>query len=93
MVPFRTTAVIPLSPYLQIHSHHSFIPFIPSCFYRNPNHHNIPSKTSRPSPAASVDASAIRYILAGVFESVQLSLGRQWHRTYILRFAEGSYSL
>ena len=30
MVPFRTTAVILLSPYLQIHSHHSFIPFIPS---------------------------------------------------------------
>ena len=33
MVPFRTTAVIPLSPYLQIHSHHSFIPFIPSRNY------------------------------------------------------------
>lgn len=33
MAPFRTTAVIPLSPYLQIHSHHSFIPFIPSRFH------------------------------------------------------------
>ena len=47
MVPFRTTAVIPLSPYLQIHSHHSFIPFIPSrfhCVY--PSIHNNPSPFS-----------------------------------------------
>lgn len=43
MVPFRTTAVIPLSPYLQIHSHHSFIPFIPSRFHRCPIAHNNPS--------------------------------------------------
>ena len=28
MVPSETTAVIPLSPYLQIPSHHSLIPFI-----------------------------------------------------------------
>lgn len=43
MAPFRTTAVIPLSPYLQIHSHHSLIPFIPSrfhCIY--PSTHNNP---------------------------------------------------
>ena len=47
MVPFRTTAVIPLSPYLQIHSHHSLIPFIPSRFHCiHPSIHNNPLAVS-----------------------------------------------
>ena len=46
MAPLRTTAVIPLSPYLQIPSHHSLIPFIPSCFHRCPIAHNNPSIVS-----------------------------------------------
>ena len=53
MAPFRTTAVIPLFPFLQIPSYHSLKSFIPSrlhCIY--PSTHRISStsvnKTTAP---------------------------------------------
>ena len=78
MAPFRTTAVIPLSPYLQIHSHHSLIPFIPSrfhCIY--PSAHNNPSvvfearrgtRNARATPAYSEGLKKLLFLASKAAE-------------------------